>query len=120
MSPDGPFAIVALALSLLTRGPIRQPMREPVHFTGDAWFGADKVKHCFLGAGALTLSFGALRALETSRRNALAGGWAFTIGVSIGKEIHDARGYGLFSLKDLTWDLACAGAATAVLARTQR
>jgi uncharacterized protein YfiM (DUF2279 family) len=40
--------------------------------------------------------------------------------VGVGKEVHDLHTNGEFSLRDLTWDAAGAGAATVLLVRTKR
>ena len=92
----------------------------PVRFTGDPWFGADKLKHFFTAAAVQTLGYGGLRAVGMSHAPALGGAWVLSAGASIGKEVHDARGYGLFSLKDLTWDAAGAGTAAILVGHASR
>ena len=74
------------------------------HPGGDRWLAADKMKHFFVAAFVQSASFSGLRATGMSKSSSLAGATAFTAGVSIGKEIHDRRAGGVFSIKDLTWD----------------
>jgi len=74
------------------------------HPGGDRWFAADKMKHFFVAAFVQSTSFSGLRAAGISKSSSLAGATALTAGVSIGKEVHDRRGGGAFSVKDLTWD----------------
>ena len=90
----------------------------PDHPGGDSWFGADKAKHFFTAAFVQTLSFGGLRATGLSRNASLVGATVVSSSVSVGKEIRDRASGGEFSLKDVTWDAAGIGAATALLRRT--
>lgn len=100
------IAHVALALSL-TAPP-------------DKWFGADKLKHFFIGAFTQSVAYSAMQAGRVRHDKALVGAWAVTATVSIAKEIRDYRSYGLFSVRDLAWDGAGATAATLILRRTVR
>jgi len=101
------IAHLALALSLTTPPP-------------DNWFGSDKLKHFFMAAFTQTVAYSALQAARVRHDQAVAGAWAVTATVSIAKEIHDRRSYGLFSVRDLVWDAAGAGAATLLIARSVR
>ena len=94
---------LALALSLTT------PPR-------DRWFGADKLKHFFVAAFTQTVTYSALQAAKVRHGPALAGASAVTAAVSVAKEVHDRRSNGLFSVRDLVWDAAGAGAAWHALA----
>ena len=81
-------------------------------------FGIDKLKH-FLFAGYVeSVGFAGLQTAGAGRNVAFAGATAGTIAFSIGKEIHDRRTYGLFSLADLVWDALGVGAALLILVRT--
>jgi len=100
------IAQVALALSL-TAPP-------------DNWFGSDKLKHFFIAAFTQTVAYSALQAARVHHDQALVGAWAITATISVGKEIHDRRSYGLFSYRDLVWDAAGAGVATLLIAKTVR
>jgi putative lipoprotein len=86
---------------------------------GDHWFGADKVKHFFMSAFVESVSYSALRAAHVRHDPALIAASTLTLGVGVGKELYDHHSYGLFSVKDLTWDIAGNGAAAAVLAHTR-
>jgi putative lipoprotein len=100
--------IVPLALALqLTKPP-------------DHWFGADKLKHFFVAAFTQTVAYSALQAAKADHGGAMAGAWAVTAAVSVGKELHDRRTTGLFSLRDLVWDAAGAGAAALLLEHSVR
>lgn len=101
-----PFAPLALALSL-TLPP-------------DPWFGADKLKHFFVAAFTQTVAYSALQAADVRHDRAMAGAWAVTAAVSVAKELHDRRTTGLFSVRDLVWDAAGAGAISLLLERSVR
>lgn len=101
------IAHFALALSLTTPPP-------------DHWFGSDKLKHFFMAAFTQTVAYNALQAARVRHDQAVAGAWAVTATVSVAKEIYDHHSYGLFSVRDLVWDAAGAGAATLLIARSAR
>jgi putative lipoprotein len=86
----------------------------------DHWFGSDKLKHFFMAAFTQSVAYSALQAARVHHDQALAGAWAVTATVSVAKEIHDRRSYGVFSVRDLVWDAAGAGAATLLIARSVR
>ncbi|MFL5578112.1 MAG: DUF2279 domain-containing protein [Gemmatimonadaceae bacterium] len=86
----------------------------------DSWFGADKVKHFFMSAFVQSLTYGTLRAAGARHDASLAGASAATAAVGVAKELRDRRAYGLFSVKDLTWDAAGVGVGTVLLRRTAR
>ena len=86
---------------------------------GDHWFGGDKVKHFFMSAFVESVTYSALRASNVRHDPALVAASSLTLGVGIGKEIHDHHAYGQFSVKDLTWDVAGNAAAAAVLVHTR-
>ena len=86
----------------------------------DNWFGSDKLKHFFIAAFTQTVAYSALQAARVDHDPALIGAWAITATVSVAKEVHDRRSYGLFSYRDLVWDAAGAGVATLVIAKTVR
>ena len=89
-------------------------------FTGDPWFGADKLKHFFTAAAVESVAYAGLRAAGVSHAPAVAGAWGAATAASVGKELHDLRSYGLFSLKDLTWDASGALTASLLIAHTER
>lgn len=86
----------------------------------DGWFGADKLKHFFVAAFTQSVTYSALQASRVRHDRALAGAWAVTAAVSVAKELHDKRTTGLFSVRDLVWDAAGAGLATALIDRSVR
>jgi uncharacterized protein YfiM (DUF2279 family) len=81
----------------------------------DHWFGSDKLKHFFMAAFTQSVTYSALQLAGVRHDHALASAWVVTAGVSVGKEVHDRKVKGLFSVRDLVWDVAGAGAATAVI-----
>jgi len=95
------IAHVALSLSLLT--------------PPDHWFESDKVKHFFMAALTQSVTYSALQLAGVRHDEAMASAWVVTAGVSVGKELHDRKAKGLFSVRDLVWDAAGAGAASALL-----
>jgi uncharacterized protein YfiM (DUF2279 family) len=86
----------------------------------DRWLGDDKLKHFFTSAFVQSMSYGALRTSGLAHSAALAGASATTAAVGVGKELRDLRVTGEFSVRDLAWDAAGAGAVTVLLVRTHR
>lgn len=86
----------------------------------DPFFGADKVKHFFLSAFVQSIAYSVTQVTTRgSRSSVLLSASAATAAVGIGKELRDYRGRGEFSVRDLVWDGAGAGAATLILLRTR-
>jgi uncharacterized protein YfiM (DUF2279 family) len=90
----------------------------PAKPAADRWVGSDKVQHFFTSAFVQSMSYGALRTSGLGHGAALAGASAATATVGVGKEVRDGRTKGEFSVRDLAWDAAGAGAATLLLVRT--
>lgn len=90
-----------------------------VAVTRQSWFGADKIKHFFIAAFVESVAFSALQATGANRRTALGGAVGVTAAVSVGREFYNRRTTG-FSIPDLTWDAAGAGAAFVMLRRTTK
>lgn len=86
----------------------------------DGWWSADKLRHFFLSAFVQSVTYSAARAARLDHAPSLASASAATAVVGIGKELRDRRAGGPFSARDLVWDAAGAGAATALLVRTHR
>ena len=86
----------------------------------DPVFGVDKVKHFFIVGFVESMSFASLQAAGSSRSTAKAGAIAAATIVSFGREIHDRRTKGLFSVRDLVWDAIGASAALIVINKTQK
>jgi len=72
----------------------------------DKFFAEDKFKHFYFNL-LLTnfLYFESKYELKFKKENTLYFSISIPLTLSIGKEIIDKKSYGLFSLKDLTWDL---------------
>jgi uncharacterized protein YfiM (DUF2279 family) len=86
----------------------------------DGWVTRDKVQHFFMSAFVQSAAYGSLRGSGVSHGSALAGATAVTVTVGVGKELRDRRVKGEFSVRDLSWDAAGAGAMTLLLAHTSR
>jgi uncharacterized protein YfiM (DUF2279 family) len=86
----------------------------------DAWFGADKLKHFFVAAFTQSVTYSVLQVAKVKHDHAMMGAWAVTATVSVAKEVHDRRTTGLFSIRDLVWDAAGAGAASLLIHRSVR
>lgn len=86
----------------------------------DPWFGTDKMKHFFMSAFVQSVSYSVIQVTTRgSRSSLLLSASATTAIVGIGKEIHDRRVKGLFSVRDLAWDAAGAGTASLMLSQTR-
>ena len=92
----------------------------PAALPSDHWFAGDKLQHFFSSAFVQSMSYGTLRTTGLGHGAALAGATTASAVAGVGKEVHDLRTKGEFSFRDLTWDVAGAGAATVLLVRTQR
>lgn len=86
----------------------------------DPVFGVDKVKHFFIAGFVEAITFAGLEAAGASRSSARGGAIGATVVVSIGREVHDRKTKGLFSVRDLVWDAIGASVALVVLNRAQR
>ncbi len=86
----------------------------------DRWFGADKLKHFVVSALAQSVAFGALQYAGASHRVAVGGSLAAGATLGLGRELHDRRVGGPFSVRDLTWDAAGLAAATLVVRHAER
>lgn len=104
-----PFAI-CLCLSLSFGG--NPPPR-------DAWVAEDKWKHMFAAFAVTGLAGGTARLVLDADRSVVAGA-AVGAGLSVWKELRDARTPGATaSAKDLVWDAVGVGAAAALLAQAR-
>ena len=86
----------------------------------DNFFGPDKVQHFIVSAFLQSFTYSALRATKASHQSSLAGATATSALFGLGKEVHDKRSYGQFSLRDLTWDAGGIGTATLLIGHTRR
>lgn len=121
------LAVAVLAVTLVAQersagpglGATASPAADSVA-ARDGWFGADKLKHFFVAAFTQSVAYSALQATRVRHDQALAGAWAVTAVASVAKELHDRRTTGLFSVRDLVWDAAGAGAASIILTSARR
>jgi uncharacterized protein YfiM (DUF2279 family) len=90
-----------------------------LHAPSDSWWGPDKVKHFFMSAFVQSASYSALRLTRLDRGVSLGGATVVTLSLGLGRELHDRRTKGQFSVRDLAWNAAGVGAASLVLARTR-
>jgi hypothetical protein len=104
---------VLTALPLAAHAQSRPKPADPV-------FGVDKVKHFFIVGFVESMSFASLQAAGSGRSTAKTGAIAAAAVVSLGREIHDRRTKGLFSVRDLVWDAIGASAALIVINKTQK
>ena len=91
----------------------------PVPRLDDATFGSDKVKHFFIAGFIEAMTFAGVQAAGSSHSTARSVAIGTVLSASIGREIHDGRTKGLFSIRDLAWDVLGAGAALLVLNKAQ-
>jgi len=96
----------------LSTGPREQPR--------DRWFGPDKLQHFFTSAFVQSASYGGLRWAGVHHGPAIGTASGVSALLGVGKELHDGRAKGQFSVRDLVWDAAGAGSATVLLVRTVR
>ena len=85
---------------------------------GDSWLGPDKLQHFFTSAFVQSFGYGVLRRAGADNGRALAGASVITVAAGVGKEIVDRQVRREFSVRDLAWDVAGAGSASVLLART--
>lgn len=108
-----------LALVLLLSVPATSSAQTGKPRLADPVFGVDKVKHFFIAGFVETMTFAGLEAAKASRSSAKSGGIAVTAVVSIGREVHDKKTKGLFSVRDLAWDFIGATAAILIINKTR-
>jgi putative lipoprotein len=109
-------AVLAASIAASLASSVLPPAAAP----GDGWLGVDKIKHFLVAAFTQSVAYSVLQASGVSHRGALAGAWTTTAALSVGKELYDGRTTGVFSVRDLVWDAAGAGAATLLIDRTRR
>ena len=105
---------------LAGQAPLLLALSLSVGAPGDRWWGPDKVKHFFISAFVQSVSYSALRLTRLDHAPSLGGATVVSAAVGLGRELHDRRTKGLFSVPDLAWDAAGIGAASLALSRTSR
>jgi hypothetical protein len=78
------------------------------------------VKHFFMAGFVESMAFAGVQAAGAGRNTARMTAIGAAAAVSLGREIHDRKTKGLFSVRDLAWDAIGAGAALLLLERTQK
>jgi uncharacterized protein YfiM (DUF2279 family) len=84
----------------------------------DSFLGLDKPKHFLLSFFIQGATFAVIQKTGAGRGAAIGGASAVTFGFAIGREVHDRKTKGLFSLGDLFWDAVGAGTASLMLRHT--
>lgn len=87
-------------------GPPASPRRPRSDVRQDEWLGSDKLRHFLLSMAVTQFTYGGLRTASTNDDVALPIAIGVAAVASVGKEVHDVRNDGPFSLKDLAWDAA--------------
>lgn len=91
-----PFAVLARAVPPVAAA-------EPA---ADAWIGEDKARHFLMSFGVTMMGYGVARASGVAEADARVAAAAGSGLAGVGKEIHDLRAGGPFSVRDLAWDAA--------------
>jgi uncharacterized protein YfiM (DUF2279 family) len=76
----------------------------PRPLEGDAWLGADKFQHFWMSFATTAYGFAAARAAGIDTGAALYIAVPVSAAAGVGKEIHDRRRGGIFSVRDLVAD----------------
>ncbi|HZK78612.1 MAG TPA: hypothetical protein VFC35_06875 [Gemmatimonadaceae bacterium] len=90
------------------------------HRQQETFLGSDKVKHFLMSGFIDVVGFSALQAVGANRGASLGVATTVTMATGIGRELHDRRTKGLFSVGDLTWDAIGTGAALLLISHSQR
>ena len=77
---------------------------DTINVSRDRWLARDKGKHFLASVAIQIATYGALRVADARPNAALVGASVVTMSAGIGKEVHDARGHGAPSWRDLVWD----------------
>ncbi|MEP6507630.1 MAG: hypothetical protein ABJC63_05340 [Gemmatimonadales bacterium] len=86
----------------------------------DTFLGSDKVKHFLISGFVEAIGFSAMQFAGARRGSSIAVASVATVAAGVGREVHDGRTKGLFSLGDLAWDALGLGSALLLIAHTQR
>ena len=117
LAPAPLAAQVRVKAALSARqSPTISPARRQSAPPRDRWFARDKVRHAGSTAAIQIMGIGLLRLAGASRGASIIGASIVTLGASVGKEIHDAKGGGDPSARDLVWDLVGLGLGSAAVA----
>jgi hypothetical protein len=86
----------------------------------DPWFGADKVKHFFLGTLTQSLAYGGIRLAGGGNGLGLGGASVVTVAAGTLKEVQDRTAQKPASARDFLWTAAGGATASIALNRTRR
>jgi uncharacterized protein YfiM (DUF2279 family) len=81
----------------------------------DRWFAEDKLRHFVTSFVVTSVSASSARAAGLDRRRGIVAGAGTGVLVGLLKEVHDTRSGGIFSTRDLLWDLGGVGGAVLLL-----
>jgi putative lipoprotein len=101
-------------LWLLLLAPLSARGEVPGLVSQDDWFGQDKLLHFGISGGLAGVGYTGGALLFDAPQARWLTGAGVALGMGLGKEIHDAGRGGLFSFKDLTWDVLGTGTGLAL------
>jgi uncharacterized protein YfiM (DUF2279 family) len=112
--PVGELVRAALVCMTLAAPSTGVPEAAPVIAApqpADPWLGADKFRHAGMSFAITAYGYGAARAAGADRGAALYIALPVAAAAGVGKEIHDHRRGGVFSIRDLVADAVGVAAA---------
>ena len=86
----------------------------------DSFVGSDKVKHFLMSGFLEAIGFSSMQLAGASRSASIATATTVSVAFGVGREVHDGRTKGLFSLGDLTWDALGIASSLLLISHTQR
>jgi uncharacterized protein YfiM (DUF2279 family) len=89
----------------------RLPPPAAVRGGTDAWLGSDKFQHFWLSYATAAFTFAGVRSASGDSGTALWIALPVAAAAGVGKEVHDRRRGGIFSMRDLVADALGIGAA---------
>lgn len=98
-----PICEVLLATTLLSASDTTAAV-QPRPIDSDRWIAEDKFKHAAMSFAATSFLQAGLRSTGMETGTAVPAAAAVAGIVGIGKEVHDRRNGGSFSIRDLAWD----------------
>ena len=87
----------------------------PAPAAPDPWIAEDKVKHFFTSFVVTSLSASGARLAGADRSTSMHVGIAVGASAGVGKEVSDVRSTGIFSYRDLIWDVLGIAAAAVIV-----
>jgi hypothetical protein len=109
---------VMVSVLTLTEAPVQEAgfidrLPSPAAMRGatDAWLGSDKFQHIWMSYATAAFTFAGVRAASGDSGTALWVALPVAAVAGLGKEVHDRRRGGIFSVRDLVADAVGIGAA---------